>query len=222
MQKFKIKEILQPKNDKSPTILKDEAGTTISGFDAKLKDLTPGTDIEVEIVVKGTYNNIKSWSLVTLAPGPGGTPPAMDEAALKMRISAQNMRTALAQACRLAASGKITLEELDQYIERFNNLLTKGLPKPGRVSKAPASAPAGSVDEDWGNMGRQGARDSGTITSIGQLFTVCLEDFKLTATQVVSELGHAKKEDITLPWPECYEIIAARLVAVFVGLEIKE
>ena len=210
MQKFKIKEIIPSSGDKKPTILVDENGTRASGFDTKLKDLTVGTEIEVELVVKGNYNNIKEWSLVTLAPGSASSPAitASDPAAIKLQINSQYRIAAITLTYRLVIAGKIVDSEIDTTANKIYTWLA------GRATVAKLDKPvvkAGTTGETaeaiWEELGR-GPRDPESITNLGQLFTACHLDFKMSQSDVVKELGYSRKEEITGSMPECYRIIA--------------
>ena len=207
MQKFKIAEIILPKDDKGPTILKDEAGTTISGFDTKLKDLTRGTEIEVEIVVKGKYNNIKEWTLVSLAPGPTAPSPAADLATIKAMIAAYQRTMALAQACTLAAAGKIELDQVNDYAARFYTSLS-GQRGSTSTRPPPITSTAETPEQLWEDMAGGTPRDPESIKNLGNLFTACKQDFNMSPSEVIKELGYSRKEEITGPIPECYRIIA--------------
>lgn len=67
MQKITISEIYPPTEEKKPTIIVDESGARMSGFDTKLRSLTIGSIIEVELEIKGKYINIKEWKMISEA-----------------------------------------------------------------------------------------------------------------------------------------------------------
>ena len=93
MAKITIKEVSPSTGDKKPTIIVDDTGAKMSGFDTALKDLNPGDIIEVDLKPKGSYMNIVSWSLVQKAEGgpkheKTNTYPA-DDTIIKAQIIAQ-------------------------------------------------------------------------------------------------------------------------------------
>jgi len=57
-------------------------------------------------------------------------------------------------------------------------------------------------------MAGKTTRDPESIKNFGNLFTACKQDFNMSPSEVIKELGYSRKEDITVPIPECYRIIA--------------
>lgn len=64
MQKIFIKEVNPSTAENKPTIIVDDTGAKMSGFDFALKDLNPGDVIEAELQVKGKYTNIISFNML--------------------------------------------------------------------------------------------------------------------------------------------------------------
>ena len=207
MQIFKIKEIFPSQEDKKPTVIVDESGAKISGFDTKLRNLSIGTEIEVDLVVKGSYNNIKEWKLVKEGPGSPATAPQQDQGTIKLQINAQYRIAALAQACTLAAAGKIEPADIKGNADKFYTWLI------GRVQVAPkaklAETTAESAEEIWQELGSGTKRDPNSIKNLGNLFTACKQDFNMSPDAVVAELGCNTKEEIKESMPNCYRIISS-------------
>ena len=64
MQTFTAKEVKPAIADNKPTIIITEDGSKLSGFDASLKTMKPGTVFEAEIKLEKGYTNIKSYKVI--------------------------------------------------------------------------------------------------------------------------------------------------------------
>ncbi|KKM27109.1 hypothetical protein LCGC14_1578040 [marine sediment metagenome] len=64
MQMITIKEITPSTAENKPTIIVDDTGAKMSGFDFTLKDLNPGDVIEAELQIKGKYTNILNFNML--------------------------------------------------------------------------------------------------------------------------------------------------------------
>lgn len=68
MTKITVAKVKPSQGDKSPTIIVDDTGAKMSGFDTGLKKLQPGDIIDVELKPKGNYLNIISFKSLEKAP----------------------------------------------------------------------------------------------------------------------------------------------------------
>lgn len=93
MQRYTIKEVKPAPADGKPTIVIDDTGAKMSGFDTGLKELCVGDVIEVELKPKGNYLNIVDWRLVEKAGQAAAVPVerggwGADEIDARYRIAA--------------------------------------------------------------------------------------------------------------------------------------
>lgn len=118
MSKITVKTVKPAEADNHPTVITDETGATMSGFDSGLKDIQPGDVIDVELKPKGKYLNIVSFKVLEKS-APSHSGGAKQEASPE-EIESRYRIAALQCAVSLVAAGKIgdmreTLIHADQY-----------------------------------------------------------------------------------------------------------
>ena len=206
MQKITVKEVKGPlgKGEKKFFAVVDEKGTEFTTFDTKIKSVTIGSILEIELKVEGKYVNIVEWKVIEEGQSAQNqSQPKAD----RTRIYADFKIAALQVAGRLAAADKIDKDEIATCADQIYAWLA------GRGKTAPEKAPGDdkSTEAMWEGMHHE-ERDSDTIKSMGDLFTACLSDFKMQRSDVIKELGYSNQEDIGESPAECYRIIS-KLVA---------
>lgn len=209
MQKVRIKEIQPSTEDKKPTVIVDDNGARMSGFDTKLRNLKAGDLIEAELEVKGKYINIKEWKL--LEEGIGSSSPTSQQSSdiIWLQIDAQARISSLTLACQLCIAVQIGLDDIETYANKYYDwLMSPGKTKPIVTPPVSTSPPTTQTDKELERGIFDKDRDPETILTLGNLFTACLEDFQLKSFEVISELGYQKKEDIGESPADCYRIIA--------------
>ncbi len=67
MQRITVKEIKGPlgQGEKKLYAVVDEAGAEFTTFDTKIKDITPGSVLDIEPVIKGKFVNIKEYKVIS-------------------------------------------------------------------------------------------------------------------------------------------------------------
>ena len=67
MQRITVKEIKGPlgQGEKKFYAVVDEAGAEFTTFDTKVKDITPGSVLDIEPVIKGKFVNIKEYKIIS-------------------------------------------------------------------------------------------------------------------------------------------------------------
>ena len=200
MQKITVKEVKGPlgRGDKKFFAVVDEKGAEFTTFDAKVKDVSIGSILEIELKVEGKYVNIVEWKVVEEGqPAQIQSQPKVD----RIRIYADFKIAAVQVAGRLAASGKIDQKDIPSCAGDIYQWLTS------RDKAQSQPAPDQTTEEAWEGL-EHGERDPDTIKTLGDLFTACLADFKMNRTAVIKELGYSKQEDIGESPAECYRIIS--------------
>ena len=202
MQKITVKEIKGPlgRGEKKFFAVVDEKGTEFTTFDTKIKDVTIGSILEVELKVEGKYVNIVEWKVIEEGkPVQTQSSPPTD----RIRIYADFKIAAIQVAGRLAAAGKIEEKDIPPCASSIYQWLTSR----DKTEPPKASAKEETIEKAWQGMGHN-ERDPDTIKTMGELFTACLADFKMDRTNVIKELGYSKQADIGESPAECYRIIA--------------
>src|SRR3990167_6179245 len=113
MSKITIKEIKPAADDKHPTVITDDTGAVMSGFDTALKEVHAGDVLDVELKPKGKYLYIVSFKVLekaAVSASPGIEPsPAQDYTRrVEMEIDARYRTTALKCATRFVTGENAT------------------------------------------------------------------------------------------------------------------
>jgi len=202
MQKIIVKEVKGPlgRGEKKFFAVVDEKGAEFTTFDTKIKDVTIGSILEVELRVEGKYVNIAEWKVIEEGQSARAqVSPTTD----RTRFYADFKIAALQVAGRLAAAGKIDKEEIESCADKIYAWLATQ--SKATTQRAPAEAK--TTEEAWKDM-EHGERDPNTIKTLGDLFTACLADFNMQRSDVIKELGYSKQEDIGESPAECYRKIS--------------
>ncbi len=214
MQKIRIKEVHPATEERKPTVIVDEKGARMSGFDSGLKNLKPGDLIEAELLVDGKYINIitKSWKLIEESapspqpPGPSQQGPDMTQ----HLIEAQARISSMTLACQLLIAGKIERGEVEATAGRYYTWLVSSVKAPVKppATRLNPSADAHLSDEELEKKLFDKARDPETLKTWEALCTACRQDFGLPESEVIRELGYTSKEEIGESPADCYRMIA--------------
>ena len=202
MQKITVKEIKGPlgRGEKKFFAVVDEKGAEFTTFDTKIQNVSPGSVLEIELKIEGKYINIVEWKVIEEGkPTQALGSPTTD----RIRMYADFKIAAVQVAGRLAAAGKI--EEKD--IPPCANSIYQWLTSRDKVQPIPAQ----TTEEAWEGISHN-ERDSGTIKTMGDLFTACLAAFNMQRTDVIKELGYSNQGDIEESPADCYRTIF-RIVA---------
>ena len=169
MQKITIKTVTPGLTEKSPTVIVAVDGTKMSGFDKKLNDLLPGSMIEVELEVKGKFNNIKEWKLLQEVKS---TPAA---AGSSLYTKYTNEQIAVFGTVQLLVAGTIDKESL--LGKQVFAWLTGHLPEL-HITTQPVlpmeKKPVGEVD---------------LFANVGQLLEWAWKTYKLNSSKTLVLLG---------------------------------
>jgi len=203
MQNITVKEVKGPlgKGEKKFFAVVDAKGAEFTTFDTKIKNVAPGSILEIELRVEGKYLNIVEWKVIEEGkPTQAQSSPAPD----RTRIYADFKIAAIQVAGRLAAAGKIEQAEIQTCADQIYAWLSKQ----AKTTAKGAQSEEKTTKEAWEDIGTE-ERDPDTIKNLGDLFTACLADFKMNRTDVIKELGHSKQEDIGESPADCYRNISA-------------
>jgi len=148
MSKITVKEVKPAEGDNQPTVITDDTGAKMSGFDTALKDVRPGDVIDVELKPKGKYLNIVSFKVLEKSQAlrqaqgerDGESPGQEYTRRVEMDIDARYRVAALECANALAAAGKVTdLKDVRLWADQFYCWLAeKPAPKVNGGSPTPA------------------------------------------------------------------------------------
>lgn len=131
----------------------DDAEATT--FDATIKQASSGDSLEWEADIKGKYVNIKDGWKLTKQTSPikpeNGSQMSKEEWAEKQNkeLMARAKNTALMQACELAKTDRIKLEEITLYADRFLAWL-KGSPQLPQAKTKPVKDETSALEEFFG------------------------------------------------------------------------
>jgi len=141
MSKITVKEIKPAVDDKHPTVITDDTGAVMSGFDTALKDVHPGDILDVELKPKGKYLNIVSFKVlekaaVSASPGTETSPAREYTRRIEMEIDARYRTTALECATRFIAGENATEKTVLGAADEFYHWLRQGAGVPGYIGFA--------------------------------------------------------------------------------------
>jgi len=190
MQKITVKEVKGPlgKGEKKFYVIKDDKGAEFNTFDAKIRDVTPGSIINVELVVDGKYVNISKWEMVeAVAPTngkvetrPGMTPGMWAEKDKADRWSKE------CNTCFMGIMELATKHETPNHISgKFDEVLDMALdwasthfkPSTAQVFNTVAHLPE-----------KQEKPEMMSFNNLGDFYTACLKAYKLSKSVVDKEI----------------------------------
>lgn len=220
MQKITVKEVKGPlgKGDKKFYAIKDGEGAEFTTFDTKVADLTPGSIIEAEVVVKGKYLNLGEWKLLE-----AGTPSGNGQQGegrykrdtegiryeYNLKAYLENLRNASIEA-QTAFNGIVKLAELvalqgdPKEVERVLplDLWKKGLAwaesrldhamqqkAPQMISEPPQRPKKAAKQEGEGDTIPGDENASGAFANVGQLMKWALDNYGITRDQFMQIVG---------------------------------
>jgi len=178
MQRFTVKNIILPTKEKSPIVIETSDGARMSGFDVKLADIQPGSVIEVELEVKGKFNNIKKWQLVS-----GQTPPAAVANTLPAAFPEE--QTAVLGAVYLIGRGEVDKES--RLGKKTLNWLMAHIPGDEDPAGIKAAKVAPKPPREEAAKPPEAAADD-TFKNVGQLFDWAFRTYHLPASQLLKIL----------------------------------
>lgn len=143
MQKIIVKEVTPSSGENKPTIIVDNTGAKMSGFESGLKDLTPGDTIEAELEIKGKYVNIKSFNLLQKASH-------QSVAKSEANVDTQLRITALELAVKYSDT-RSEPAQVFNHADSFYDWLTGNK---GRQASTPAEVPKTKAEKEWDELGQ--------------------------------------------------------------------
>lgn len=159
MQKVTVKEVTPPTAKNKPTVIVTSDGSRMSGFQSDLKSVKPGAVLEVEIEVKGNYNNIKEFK--EISPGsasPGNNEVYREDPAKRASIEAETAtKNVMNSYTQLLIAGVSIPEKLEKLWDKSLDWCDAKIQLPVKQTKPPAPGPkAGTkptAEQDWAALG---------------------------------------------------------------------
>ena len=144
-QNIRVKEVLPSAGEKKPTVIIDDKGARLGGFQPGLQDLKAGDLISAELKIDGKYNNIVSFEVLEKASSAGvaaARPSSPAEIDSHFRIAA------LESAVALSAGRIQTVAVILDTADAFYDWLTRKPPFPGRAGSGgkPAAGKSSRVE----------------------------------------------------------------------------
>ncbi len=172
------------------SVFKESKSGLLDGYD----DLQVGNTVEVETSQSGKYTNVTKITLVKSEP----TPQPIHDAFKYFEQTQMNRRTALMQSC--ATTQNHDVRSILNRAEDFVNWLEKDV-MPQSTEEAQIFAPQQAT-----GVSKKGT-DVTEIGTLGELYTVCLDKWKMTPTAVLRALGAKTNTEIKATPQKAYEQI---------------
>ena len=174
MSKITIKEIKPAADDKHPTVITDDTGAVMSGFDTALKEVHAGDVLDVELKPKGKYLNIVSFKVlekaaVSASPGTETSPAREYTRRIEMEIDARYRTTALECAARFVTGENATETTVLGAADEFYHWLRQGAVIP--VSEGQVSTPAPRPSASTAGTAETGSNKKAAIPATEEVNT---------------------------------------------------
>lgn len=174
MQKITVKEVKGPlgRGENKFYAVVDDKGAEFTTFDAKIKQVIPGSVLEAELRIDGKYINIVEWKLVEEAPHVGATPADTNALLEQTRVvtRAQLQVATIQELGALLRAGMASQDEEALYRNALGIIMKSFASAPVQAAAAkPATAPEPVKPEDLTFEPDEPAEPP--LKNIGELFT---------------------------------------------------
>ena len=224
MQRITVKEIKGPlgQGEKKFYAVVDEAGAEFTTFDTKIKDITPGSVLDIEPVIKGKFVNIKEYTVMsegTAKPpaSPNGykrdTASITHEYILKHRLEEIKSASIEGQTAYIKIMDAFCAGKLDKESDEVNWALEWGKVKIGASIQSPEAKPKadnGRDDIKSGSDVKTGACEEidpkAPFPSVGKLLDWCREQ-GISRPDVLKIVGCDEQGISKVNIPDAFELV---------------